>query len=126
MSTVFDEKDRAIRDARIAMWSGRTGPRVGDFVVMSEGDVRRFTHDWGDDIQVTSGIGGDGSFYFTRDGFMDYSGGLHPPILKTKLVDLNQTRMGHAWFFHHDERRAHNGVTCSVPCRVYRVVDVQE
>jgi len=60
MPPVFDEKDRAIRDARIAMWSERTGPRVGDFVVMSEGDVRRFTHDWGDDIQVTSGIGGDG------------------------------------------------------------------
>jgi hypothetical protein len=117
----FDERDQLILDQRIAFWNARTGPRVGDYVIMREDDVRRFTHDWDDgSIQVTAGVNGTGSFYFDRNGHMDYSGGLDPTILMSDLIDTGATRDAAAWFFHHDHSCAHNGVQFRVPCRVYR------
>jgi hypothetical protein len=83
MAPQFDAKDQQLLNSRIAAWSKRSGPRVGDFVILpGEEHVRRFTHDWDDDIQTTSGIGREGRFYFSHDGFMDFSGGLDSPIRK--------------------------------------------
>ena len=116
----FDERDAAILVTNIAAWDERKGPRVGDWCRMPNGDMKRFTHDWGDDIQTTSSVTGMGSFFFGR-GYMDYSGGLDSAILKSRLVDTGETKLGAAWFFHHNHMAAHNGVYFNVECRVFEV-----
>jgi hypothetical protein len=120
MNPEFDDRDAEILAQRIQQWQKVDGPRVGDFVHMPDGSLRRFTHDWGDDIQTTCGsFPGDVSFYFGGD-YMSFSGSLDPAIEKAKLTDTGETRDGKAWFFHHDWAKAHNGVSVMVPCRVYR------
>ncbi|MEH2525842.1 MULTISPECIES: hypothetical protein [unclassified Bradyrhizobium] len=116
----LDQRDQNILAARVTAWEGVQGPRVGDYVIMPDGEYRRFTHDWGADIQTTC-KGASGSFYFGT-GYMDYSGGLDPALLKSRLVPTDEIKPGPVWFFHHNERRAHNGVYALVDCRVYRYV----
>ena len=119
MSLQFDDRDAVIRDRRLAAWNERPGPRVGDFCIMPDGEARRFTHNWGDDIQTSwKGDGGDG-FYF-GDGFMSYSGGLDPALLKSALTETGETRDGRAWFFHHDQWGGGRSVYFVVPCRVFK------
>jgi len=121
MQPQFDERDAQILKQRIAMWAEIQGPRVGDFVKMKDGTLRRFTHDWGDDIQTTVGpvhpCSGDASFYFGGD-YMSFSGSLDHAIPKSSLREIGEQEGG-AWFFHHNEMRAHNGVSVRVPFRVY-------
>ncbi len=118
INTRLDPKDQAILASRVAYRELRAGPRVGDFCIMADGALRRFTHDWGKDIQVNSETG-DGSFYLNDFGMMSYSGGMSPAVLKTKLALIEGLRAGSCWFFHHDQHRAHNGVQASLPCRIY-------
>lgn len=118
MSPTFDAKDQEILDERIAKYNERKGPRVGDFVYLQgEDKPRRFTYDWGKDIQATSGFGE--SFYL-GPGYIEFSGGLSSPIVKNDLHDTGETRMGSVWFFHHHRVEAHNGVHAEMPFRVFR------
>lgn len=119
MQPQFDAIDASILAERVSAWNERTGPRVGDFVVMPDKTALRFTHDWGNDIQTTwKKTSGDASFYFSK-GCMSFSGSLDSAIPKADLIDTGETREGSAWFFHHNESRAHNGVYFAVPCRVF-------
>ena len=120
---VMDDVNVALRDARVARWNARSGPRVGDFLLRRDGTLARFTYDHGPVIQTTAKGFGPGSFYFADDGTMDYSGALDPWLTKMRLEDTGEFEDGACWFFSHDEARAHNGVTCVVPCRVYRLKD---
>jgi len=116
---VFDARDAAIRATRLAAWNKRAGPRVGDFIHMLDGTLRRFTHDWDDGLQTTMpSIGGE-SFYLGL-GYMSYSGALDPRIpLERIAAREGETRDGSAWFFHHERACGHNGVYFTVPCRVF-------
>lgn len=121
-ATKLDEKDRLILSDRVALWiKSSDGPRVGDWCEMPDGTTRRFAHDWGKKhgIQITSKEY-PGSFYFTNSGHMDHSGGLEPSLPFGCLTDTFKERPAPVWFFHHDHRRAHNGVHAEVVCRVYR------
>jgi len=102
-------------DIRIAVWTLVSGQRVGDFAILRDGRTMRFSHHWGDSIQVSEG----GSFYFGGE-YMSFSGGLEPAIPVEQFQDTGETRKGSAWFFHHNQARAHNGVDVQVPCRVYK------
>lgn len=117
----FDDKDSAILAERIASWDARKGARVGDWCRMPDGELRRFTHDWGDELQTNTPQFGLGSFYF-GDGYMSYSGALDPAVPRSQLRKTAETKPGVIWFFHHDHQRAHNGVYCEVSCRVFEVV----
>lgn len=129
MTTIneLDTIDGEILAKRIAGFNRFKGPRVGDFVIMPDGQYRRFTHNHGKHgLQTTCGSdnadasrSGGASFYLGHFG-MDYSGGLDPCVKQENLVLTEEVRDGHAWFFHHDRARAHNGVEFTVPCRVYR------
>lgn len=115
----FDTKDAEILAQYQASWNDREGPRVGDFVRMVDGELRRFTHEWNDGIQTTW-KGQSGSFYL-GNGYASYSGGLESAIARSKLRDTGETREGAFWFFHHNHARAHNGVYFKIPCRVFEV-----
>ncbi|MET4190750.1 MULTISPECIES: hypothetical protein [unclassified Bradyrhizobium] len=118
----FDHRNDELRAKRLLEWDAIPGPRVGDFVIMPDGDERRFTHDWGDDIQTTVKRDKNhfnASFYFGGT-YMEFSGSLDPALLKSKLVDTGETRLGSAWFFHHGEVGGGNGVHFTMPCRVFK------
>jgi hypothetical protein len=124
MNTImFDHIDEELRQKRIAAWRQRHGPRVGDYVEMADGTLRRLTHDWGTDIQTTSAsFPGNASFYFTHSGHCSFSGSLDSAIPKSMLEDTGREEPGSVWFFHHDQSGASRGVQCTIPCRVYRQV----
>ena len=113
-SPQFDEQDADELASRVALWDKRTGPRVGDFIVMPDGSEHRFCHDWHDGLQTTPG----GSFYF-GNGYADYSGGLDPTLKNKLIIATPKQKAGQFWFFHHNSARAHNGVYFKVLCRVF-------
>lgn len=119
--TDLDERDEQILLERVGRRAHINGPRVGDFVIRTTGEVLRFTHDHGDRLQV-SVKEQSGSFYFDASGYLDYSGSLDPAIKKSNLHVLPELREGACWFFHHNQPRAHNGVAALIPCRVYEEV----
>lgn len=122
---ILDVIDQDIRERSLAEWDAIPGPRVGDFVEMLDGTTRRFTHHWGDGIQTTYYTKErghwDASFYFGREGYVSFSGSLDKAIPLEKLQQIEGgAKPGNVWFFHHNEMRAHNGVYCTVPCRIFR------
>lgn len=119
----FDDKDAQIVARNVAAWNELVGPRVGDFVEMADGSMRRFTHDWGDWIQIDESS--SGSFYFGF-GYASYSGGLERGFNKKDLIDTGKTCSGRFWMFHHDLAYAHNGVTFEIDCRVYKYVPPED
>jgi hypothetical protein len=116
----IDNTDRLIVMDRAAARDRVQGPRVGDYVHMTDGTTRRFTHHWGDSIQTTCvGACAGGSFYL-QCGAMNFSGALDSAIPISTLEMTDETREGSCWIFHHDRWQAHNAVHTSIPCRVYR------
>ncbi|MES3016233.1 MAG: hypothetical protein V4721_00580 [Bacteroidota bacterium] len=118
MRPQFDDRDKAILLERETLFNKVKGPRVGDYIIMPEGDLRRFTHDWGTDIQTTSkGMGGS---WYLGGGSASFSGALDPGISKDKFTDTGKTLKGGFWFFHHNRSEAHNGVDFEIECRVFQ------
>lgn len=116
----FDDRDAAILAERQRARDAIAGPRVGDYVRMPDGTLRRFTYAWGDGLQTTcAGFGC--SFYLCASGHASYSGGLDPTIAREHIVATDETRPGAFWFFHHDLAGAGRGVDVTAPCRVYVV-----
>jgi hypothetical protein len=103
---------------RVNLYDQIEGPRVGDYLLYPDGSYRRFSHDWGEDIQVTCGKYG-GSFYL-GNGYVSYSGALDPAIPKDELVETGQYKKGRFWFFDRDYARAGGGIETEVLVRVYR------
>jgi hypothetical protein len=124
MRPTFDEQDARIRDERVAAWNETPGPRVGDFLIMPDDAALRLTHDLGDEIQTTCPRIDGGGAFFLYHGVMNYSGTLDKPLPKSAMVDTGAVREGSAWFFHHHDVKAHNGVHFKVPCRVFRYTGV--
>ena len=117
MTPQFDSKDEAIRLARQNQRNAITGPRIGDFVIMPDGREVRLAEPWPDGFQASNG----GSYVLADNGGIAMSGGFEPGILApADLVETGKVRTGSVWFFHHNERRAHNGVQTRIECRVYR------
>ena len=118
----LDETDSALINSRIKVWNGRLGPRVGDYIRMADGSLRRFTHQWDDGLQTTvrpeHPCNGDSSFYFAGE-YMSFSGSLAPTIPADKISPTDEIMNGSCWIFHHDYATAHNAVYTTIPCRVY-------
>jgi hypothetical protein len=94
-----------------------TSPRVGDFLLLPNGEYDRFTYKGGNHLQ-TGGICGS---YYLGNGYETYSGSLDRGI---KLVDIefaDNFKTGKVWFFNHDIARAHNGVYFEIKQRVYKL-----
>ena len=123
----LDRIDRDSLDTRCAERDKRIGPRVGDWVQMLDGTVRRFTYNWGDGLQTTyrwksSGNVETGRFCLDKSGAVSFSGSLDNSIPTERLVDTGEIRLGYVWFFHHDEHKAHNGITVAIDCRVFKEI----
>jgi len=122
--TELDETDYNILLHRFKRFQAMPGARTGDWLIMPSGRFRRIAHHWGDRVQPTSGRG---SFHLTDGGELDHSGGLQSPIPREQLVDTGRRKPGQVWFFHHNRWLAHNGVTTTIPLRIFQVEgEVQE
>jgi len=121
------ENDFDLLTTRINQLNYRQGPRVGDFVIMPDETVLRFTHHWTyeddndpGDIQTTVPGSADTSFYLSENGFCDFSGSLDTALPVRDMQDTLENRPGRVWFFHDNYARAHNSVHATVPFRVFR------
>lgn len=116
--------DRAMIERYRKEWDQQAGPRVGDFVQMLDGTLRRFAHSWDHGIQTTcaGGLANDQSFYH-GGSVVSFSGSLDRSIPFLWLERTNKMRNGAFWTFHHGEHRAHNGVSFTLRCRVFRQLD---
>lgn len=118
------ERDYDILNSRIRKLNQREGPRVGDFVIMTDCAVLRFTYELPHEprlIQTTTrSTNGNTSFYINRSGFCDYSGSLGSALPIETLEETPETRFGRVWFFSDDYAREHNTVHAMISFRVYR------
>lgn len=117
---VFDEKDGMILEATIDKRNKLNGPLVGDYVILMNGEIRRFTQHCADEIQLTNPRISDARFYLDHfSGTADYSGALDSPISKNNLVKSDEKWDASFWFFHHGYVTAHNGVNFKIKVSVY-------
>ena len=114
------ERDYALLAERIHKLNQREGPRVGDFVIMPDCSTRRFTHDWTDSLQTTIRQNNDSSFYFSPNGFCDFSGSLDDSLPIEQIEETTETRLGRVWFFSNNVARMHHAVHALAPFKVYR------
>ncbi|WP_341744710.1 hypothetical protein [Azonexus hydrophilus] len=113
----LDAIDTEILARRTKARSLITTPCIGDFVRFPTGEVERFSHDWGDDIQTSPG----GSFYLLEDGDASLTcGGLNPATPTDQLEVTDEMLPGAFWFFSHDIPGAGRGVYFDIPCRVFK------
>lgn len=113
----FDARDQALLDELLVVREQIARPRLGDYVRFPTGEVERFSHDYGQELQTSPAWAG--SYYLHSHGDASFSGGLNPPIPRDSLSLTEESRPGEYWFFHHGAVGAGRGVRFSVPCRVY-------
>lgn len=114
-----DAENREILAARQLFLDKRNEITVGDYVMDGE-KLLRVAHDWGDSLQLTDGKFG-ASFYL-GDGYVEFSGGLNPSILRSRFVPTTDKRMGSVWFFSQNRVEAHNGYYTKASFRVWKLV----
>jgi len=118
MHPEFDDRDAEILKERQAEFDKSTRPRCGDYVLFSDGVVRRISHIWDyDDGWFQSS---DGGSWYLGKGWASFSGSLFSSLPLKTLTLTDDHKNGHFWFFHHDWHEAHNGVQFQIPCRVWQ------
>jgi hypothetical protein len=90
-------------------------PKVGECLVY-KGRYVRFSHDWGDSLQTSTG----GHFYL-GDGYMSMSGSLNHGVAKKDIELTSQQRMVGVWFFDNNHAGAGQGRDFAVKVRVWKV-----
>lgn len=113
-----DEKNEQILKRNLQAYDKIDKARVGDFLLLPDGRVTRFTHDWGDHIQTG---GSPGNAYYFGEGYMSYSGGLNHGIKHEFLELTNEKMKGSVWFFSCGYAGASCGVYYTVLFRVYKI-----
>ena len=113
-----DERNTEIAAEIESAWTAHTDrPRVGDFVKMPNGSLRRCSHGWDDGMQTSDG----GSYSIGKSGRASMSGSLYPSQLWEFFHDTGETKLGRFWFFSHNRPGAGRGVDVYLPCRVYEL-----
>ena len=116
----FDARDEALRRQRLIYWNAAQGPRVGDHVMLEDGTLHRISTKTSKHFQLSNPRFG-ASFHWCW-WYCSYSGGhqmtLHP---LASLQDTGEVSDADVWVFHHDLAGAHRSVTCTIPCRIYRL-----
>ncbi len=123
----LDERDRALLIKAISKREARgvAFPIVGDVLRYPDGELKRAAHVWDEDgTQPASGSYSCGSYCLSlQGGGAAYSGGLEGSVAHDRLKLTDERQDVAFWFFHHDRAMAHNAVQCSVPVRVWEVLD---
>jgi hypothetical protein len=110
----LDARDQEILAGRVEKLNEQEGVRVGDYVLFADVVLRRVSYDWGDSVQTS-----DGGSYYLGNGYVSMSGSLYTSVPKESLHLTEEVLEGDVWFFHHDWRTAHNGISALVKFRVF-------
>ena len=113
---VFDEKDKGLVTKIATQRDAIEGPRIGDFIRFPTGELERFSHDHGANLQTSPEWAGS---YCLHSPWASFSGSLNPGTPRDQLVLTDEIKEGRFWFFHHGEVGAHRGVDFNIPCRVF-------
>jgi len=117
IETTPDTPNEIILERRQAALDKITRPKNGDFIIMTDGTLKRFCHDWGEEgLQTTTG----GSFYLGENGSVSYSGGLDPTTPLYRIEPTGQRRAGSVWFFDRDIWGAGRGVYLNAIFNVWK------
>lgn len=116
----FDARDAELRKQGLAFWNNVQGPRVGDYVLLPCKTRVRISLITSEHFQIAKPR--FGASYYWAWWYCSFSGG-HRSVLYPKglLQDTSATEDGDVWVFHHDQTGPHRGVSCTIPCRVYRL-----
>jgi hypothetical protein len=106
--------------SRIQKYHHYKGPQVGDYVLLPNGIMSRFAHEWDDDMQTANGIG---SFYLAANGKASMSGGLNSGIDKKLFVVTNEIKPAEFWIFDQDIARAGGAYHFLFNVSVYKMID---
>ena len=123
------EKNRQLLNEAIKNFDARLGPRVGDYIVMLDGSLRRFTYDWGDGLQTTvsnQSPAYDSSFYMGRGGFAEFSGSLDPSIPKERIIYARARRLARFWMFNMGVPGAGCGRAYEIKVKIWKEIDGTE
>lgn len=116
--TDLDVYDRAIVRAWYDAFTMQRRPRIGDFVDFPDDVTHRIAHVWNLEDGLSYQTATGGSFYFGH-GTCSFSGSLHPALPAHWLTLTGDARQGRVWTFRRDCPRAYNGVSFTLPFRVY-------
>ncbi len=117
-----DEHDRDLLTQRSDRRNQRPGMRVGDWLVLLDGTIRRIAYIWTEAKLVQPTDHEDtGSFYLGL-GYLSMSGGLDSGLPMDDFTSTGMHRKGSCWLFHHNIREAHNGVDMELLCRLFQQV----
>lgn len=121
MITELDSVDAMIIKRCLVKLDSDERVRVGDYVIFTDDVVRRVSYVWRDETDAAFSVQtSDGGSFHLGDGYVSFSGSLHPGVSPDTLTRTDDTRDGAVWIFHHDRWTAHNGIDAVVPFRVYR------
>jgi hypothetical protein len=117
------EENRPLVEQRIKNYNEQCKdiPLVGEFFINLKGEFKRFTHCWGDCIQVGASETNSG-FYLNDSGRCSYSGSLDPSIPHENFQLTDEVKMGNVWTFDRNYAQAHNGYYYQIPFRVWKLV----
>ena len=113
----LDDKDKAILADRQAGLDDKTNVKEGDWVRLKDGTYSRISSLNSEYAQLCTGR--SGRFYLGESGYCSYSGGLSGGVRRLSLTPSDERRPGNVWFFHHNVRKAHNGVDAVVDLPVW-------
>jgi|WetSurMetagenome_2_1015567.scaffolds.fasta_scaffold542933_2 hypothetical protein len=106
-------------ELREANYNRISSPRVGDYIVMKDKSLQRFSHEWEDGLQTTDGRFGC-SFHMFSNGGVSFSGGLNPTVKFENIQLLSgDLHFGLFWMFDHDISGAGREINFSIAVRTY-------
>jgi hypothetical protein len=114
------QRDFDLLAERVRKLNKREGPRVGDFVIMPDETIRRFTHDWTDSLQTTIRQNAQGNVHLNQGGFCEFAGSLDSSLPIECIEETTETRLGRVWFFSNNIAKMHHAVHGLVSFRVYQ------
>lgn len=119
----MNDRDSEILKARSVAFLARREVKAGDYIRFADGTLRRVSHVWTGENDQPESIQTDcpefGSSFYLGDGWMSFSGGLHPGVPASTLTRTQELISGKCWFFHNDFAYRDNGVYISIPCPVW-------
>ena len=105
---------------------GHRGPKIGDWVRFTGGEMRRISHVWDcyddpKDWEIQTSKSGSNHLFGPS---MDHSGGLDYPVKFGTFKWTGELRMGTCWFFDGGHARAYAAIQAEIPCPVWECSEV--